>query len=373
MSSGLPRKQCLLVIFGAGNRWSVFWARTQVPGKVLEAMKYLLPLFLLSVLAFSARPDVLPVVDEATPVYEVLRALGAPERADVMVRPIPDASAELGRRIVLEGQLAGGNRQSAHFKCTSCHNVVREDPVLKDANPTARLAYAEANDLPFLPGTTLWGAVNRESYYNGDYEKKYGDLVKNARRDLRGAIQLCATECAQGEALNETEMESVVAYLHTIGLTLADLPASAPTIERINRAISSKDASRQGIIADLKAGYLLASPATFVLPPQDRKTGYPVATTPNPANGHALYQRACLHCHEKQRYSFFELAETTESYDFLTKHFPRYTRHSVYQVGRYGTSPIPGKRAYMPHYTAERMTDLQMEELRAYLAAGSAR
>ncbi len=335
-------------------------------------MKYLLLIFpLTALLALTSQPAVLPVVDADTPVYEVLRALGAAERADVMVRPVAGASAELGRALVLEGRLGGGGQQSAHFKCTSCHNVVREDPVLTAADPTARLAYAVENDLPFLPGTTLWGAVNRESYYNGDYEKKYGDLVKNARRDLRGAIQLCATECAQGKALSEVEMESVVAYLHTIGLKLSDLDDGAPSLALINRAIDRKDESRPGVIAALQSSYLLASPATFVLPPQDRKTGYPVAGTPAPENGQALYDRACLHCHEQQRYSFFDLAESEDSYSFMTKHFPRYTRYSTYQVVRYGTSPIPGKKAYMPHYTKERMSDLQVEELRAYLAQGA--
>ena len=335
-------------------------------------MRYLLPLILLALLALSGRPAVLPVVDEDTTVYETLRALGAPERADLMVVPVAGASAELGAKLVLEGLNRGGGQQSAHFKCTSCHNVVREDPVLTEMDPTARLAYAQERNLPFLPGTTLWGAVNRETYYNGDYEKKYGDLVQAARRDLRGAIQLCATECAQGEPLDEIEMESVLAYLHTIGLRLSDLPATAPTPERINKAIGNKEAI-PGLIADLRRSYNLGSPAHFVLPPEDRKEGYPVVGDLNPENGAAIYQRACLHCHERQRYSFFELDETVDNYNFLTKHFPRYTRYSTYQVSRYGTSPIPGKRAYMPHYTSDRMSDQQLEELRLYLAESSVR
>ncbi|MBC6995783.1 cytochrome c [Neolewinella lacunae] len=332
-------------------------------------MKYLLaPLFLLFI-AWSARPTTLPVVDADTPLYEVLRALGTPERADVMVRPVAGASAELGRRLVLEGINVNGGQQSAHFKCTSCHNVVREDPILHLPDPAARLAYASANNLPFLPGTTLWGAVNRKSYYNGDYEKKYGDLVKNARRDLRGAIQLCATECAQGQALDEVAMESVVAYLHTIGLRVKDLPETAPSLEQINGAISRKSAENESLVRELEASILTASPATFVLPPTDRNVGYPVAEAPDLAHGEALFQRSCLHCHGQRRYSFFELAESDFHYNYLTKHFPRYTRYSTYQVVRYGTSPIPGKLAYMPHYTAERMSDQQVEDLRAYLAS----
>ncbi|MEM6769458.1 MAG: cytochrome c [Bacteroidota bacterium] len=334
-------------------------------------MKYLLPIVLLLVLAFAGRPDTLPVVDEDTLVYDVMRSLGAPERADVMVRPVAGASAEAGEQLVLEGIRPRGGRQSPHFKCTSCHNVVREDPVLTEMNPVARLTYAEENDLPFLPGTTLWGAVNRESYYNGDYEKKYGDLVKNARRDLRGAIQLCATECAQGDELNAVEMESVVAYLHTIGLRLKDLSLPERMVDDINRGIDRGTGNEQ-LMASLKEHYLLASPATFLLPPKDRKTGYAVAAK-DATNGGILYERACLHCHENQRYSFFELGENQFHYDFMTKHFSRYTRYSTYQVSRYGTSPIPGKRAYMPHYTKERMTNGQIEDIRAYLEQGSSR
>jgi mono/diheme cytochrome c family protein len=334
-------------------------------------MKYLLPIFLLTVFAFAGEPNTLPVVDEDTLVHEVLRSLGAPERADVKVRPVAGASAAVGERLVLEGLRPSGGKQSPHFKCTSCHNVVREDPVLVATDPVARLTYAEEQDLPFLPGTTLWGAVNRESYYNGDYEKKYGDLVKNARRDLRGAIQLCATECAQGAPLEPVEMESVVAYLHTIGLRLKDLPLSERMLGDINRGIE-RGTDNSNLMASLKEQYLLASPATFVLPPKDRNAGYPVAER-DPENGGVLFERACLHCHEDQRYSFFELADNQFHYDFMTKHFPRYTRYSTYQVSRYGTSPIPGKRAYMPHYTKERMTDGQIEDIRAYLAQGASR
>lgn len=330
-------------------------------------MRHLLPLLVLSlIILLGARPAAtLAVVDESTTVYEALRALGAPERADVMVRNVPGASAELGRRIVLENQLSDGDDQSNHFKCTACHNVTREDPVLNAPDPETRLAYAIEHDLPFLPGTTLWGAVNRESYYNGDYDKKYGDLVKNARHNLRGAIQLCAVECAQGEALTPKEMESVVAYLHEIGLKMKDLPEDAPSPDVVNRAIAA-GGDNAGMIDDLKASYLLASPATFLLPPEDRKAGYPVGPV-DLENGKELYDRACLHCHEEQRYSFFELAKDEFHYAFMAKHYPKYTRYSTYQVTRYGTSPIPGKRAYMPHYSAERMSNQQIEDLRAYL------
>jgi len=338
-------------------------------------MKYLLlPFVLIAIMALTGEPYAPPTLYPETTLHEALRILGAPERADVTPRPVDGASAELGAALVLEGKRIGGGRQSDHFKCTSCHNVVREDADIVNIDPEARLAFAEEYDLPFLPGTTLWGAVNRKSYYNGDYVKKYGDLVKNARRDLRGAIQLCATECAQGKPLDEVEMESVVAYLHTIGLRLADLSDRMPSLKRLNGALRERSDALPGLIKEVRGSFLDASPATFVEPPADRKAGYDVdKATLSRANGEILYRRACLHCHEKQRYSFFELDETTDSYNFMSKHFPKYTRYSTYQVSRYGTSPIPGKRAYMPHYTAERMSNTQVEELRLYLEEGTVR
>lgn len=308
--------------------------------------------------------------DEASPVKQVLRALGEPQRGDNTVRPVQGASAELGQRIVLEGIGADEQRQSKHFVCSSCHNVVREDPDLLDFDPEARLSYAVENDLPFLAGTTLFGAIDRTSYYNGDYEKKYGDLVRSARKDLRSAIQLCATECAQGRPLDKVEMESIVAYLATIGFKISDLDLSETELRTIQEAVAGRR-DKKAAIALLKSKYPAYSPATFVTPPEDRKKGYPVKG--DAAVGAQVYNRSCLHCHEKQRYSFYLLGHNQDSYEHLLKHFSRYTRYSTYQVARYGTSPIPGKRAYMPHYTEERMSDRQLESLRDFLNVKRAR
>lgn len=297
-------------------------------------------------------------------VQQLLRSLDEPQRGDIQTRPVKGASAELGEQIVMKGILQDGKRQSKHFVCTSCHNTVQENPDLLNTNPEARLQYAIDKDLPFLPGTTLFGAIDRESYYNDDYEKKYGDLVKPARKDLRAAIQLCATECAQGEALGAVEMESVIAYLGEIGLRLKDLGLNEAQKMQLNNALAGKS-SKEAARKMLKSRYSKYSPATFVLPPEDRKKGY--AEAGDEAIGAEIFNRSCMHCHGEKRYSFYDISETNDSYAHLLKHFPRYTRYSTYQVVRYGTSPIPGKRAYMPHYTNERMSNGQIESLRKYL------
>ncbi|NJK82888.1 MAG: hypothetical protein HC912_02805 [Saprospiraceae bacterium] len=64
-----------------------------------------------------------------------------------------------------------GAKQSAHFVCTSCHNVERDEPNLSQVDPVAKLAYVVEKRLPFVQGSALYGAVNRTHFYNGDYEK----------------------------------------------------------------------------------------------------------------------------------------------------------------------------------------------------------
>ena len=307
--------------------------------------------------------------EESSSLSEVLEKLG-----DNPVNHKPDltvagVSAERGADLVLRGitkKPKGGKtrKQSKHFVCTSCHNVQKEDPDLSISDPEARLEYALDNNLPFLQGTTLYGAVNRTRFYNGDYEKKYGDLVKNTRNNLREAIQLCAVECSQGRRLKSWEMESVLAYLWTLELKLQDLGLDSKEYEQVNQALSGSG-NKPAAVEMLKSHYLEGSPATFLEPPADRTKGY--EPTGDPDRGKHLYELSCLHCHEEGRYSFFKLDDSRYSFQHLNKHLPRYSRYSIYQVGRYGTSPTSGKGSYMPNYTEQKMSNQQMEDLRAYI------
>ena len=304
-----------------------------------------------------------------TKLSTVLKQLGDKSITHYPDLSIANVSPLTGENLVLNGfsQTKKGNqsaKQSKHFVCTSCHNIEREDPDLSVSDPQARLEYTAQHGLPFLQGTTLYGAVNRTSFYNGDYDKKYGDLVKPARNDIREAIQLCAVECAQGRKLKDWELESVLAYLWTLELRLGDLNLTEAQMADIDHAARKKE-NQSNTISLLKSRYLQGSPATFVTPPEDRKVGYQL--TGNPQNGALIYDNSCLHCHNESRYSFFALDHSKFSTKHLDKHFSRYTRYSVYQVGRYGTPPMNGKRAYMPQYTLERMSNQQMEDLRAYL------
>ena len=309
------------------------------------------------------------LLEKEAPVAEVLKQLGDQSIKHYPDMTVPGVSAEKGKDLVLTGFSSGKDgqkvkKQSKHFVCTSCHNVVREDPDLRVSDPQARLLYADKNGLPFLQGTTLYGAVNRTSFYNGDYEKKYGDLVVPARNDIREAIQLCAVECSQGRALKDWELESVLAYLWTIDLKISDLNISTTDYDFINQAMAGAGDKAEAANR-LKSFYLDGSPATFVTPPNNRNTGY--VEKGDAKNGKLVYDLSCKHCHEDKRYSFFNLDDSAYSFKHLKRHMARYTRYSVYQVTRYGTSPMNGKKAYMPNYTLEKLNNQQLEDLRAYI------
>ncbi len=302
-------------------------------------------------------------VSVETPVWEVLERLGEPSPNHSITFLPPKASVEVGRNIVHFGstKIKAVKQQSAHFVCTSCHNTEKEFADLRDTDPQKRLEYAAEHNLPFLPGSPLYGVVNRSSFYNGDYEKKYGKLVIPARNDLREAIQLCAVECSQGRALKDWEMESVLAYLWTLELKMEDL--AIPVADYHKYTIKSVDAA--DLITEIKSYYNQDSPAHFVAPPDDREAGYGMQG--DPANGEPIYKLSCLHCHEDQRYSFFDLNDGKLSRRLLAKHFPSYSYYSSYQFIRYGAPSHPGKRAYMPQFTSEKMSNQQVEDLRAYL------
>lgn len=309
-------------------------------------------------------------VNEETPIWTVLTTLGEPLPNHVVKTEVEGVSIQRGADIVLRGVTVGPNgrkikKQSKHFVCTSCHNTAREVHNLNlSDDPDARLDYAAKNNLPFLQGSTLHGIVNRTSFYNGDYEKKYGDLVKPTRNNLREAIHLCAVECSQGRALKDWEMESVLAYLWSLELKMKDLNLGEEGWKKFNAAYATK-ANPSGLAKWLKNLYPQAAGATFVDPPADRKTG--MTYEGNADNGKLIYDLSCKHCHENERYSFFNIDDAPHTFKYLKKNFPKHNRFSVYGLARYGTKPLLGKRAYMPNYTLEKMSHEQLEDLRIYI------
>ncbi|MEM9990193.1 MAG: c-type cytochrome [Bacteroidota bacterium] len=332
--------------------------------------KHLLIVTPILMVALSLLPEKLFFVVKAdTSIHEVLEKLGDNSLKHTVNWNIEGVSVAKGEQLVHTGFTLNTKgksvkKQSAHFVCTSCHNVVRDEPNLALIDVDAKLDYAAANNIPFLQGTALYGAVNRTSFYNGDYFLKYGDLVRPARHNIREAIQLCATECAQGRPLEDWELESILAYLWTIDLKVHDLQLTEVERQIIEETFDT-NRNKENAIKLLKSKYLSGAPATFQKPPKDREEGY--TATGNAENGKHVYELSCKHCHAEERYSFFNLDDSQHTFDFLAKHIAGYTQYSIYQVSRYGTSPVPGKRAYMPHYTKEKMSNQQLEDLRAYI------
>lgn len=331
------------------------------------------PIIVLGIVVISAgsadQPTATLTLSKETPVWEVLEYFGEAAPNHKQSELEMGASAEIGKDLIFKGFSKNGKKakkQSKHFVCTSCHNFKKEDPDLSKADPEARLEYVAKNGMPFLQGTALYGAVNRTSFYNDDYEKKYGNLVYAARNNLREAIQLCAVECAQGRRLKKWEIESVLAFLWTLELKMGDLNLNEADYENLRQAIANKGKNiDQESIDFVKQFYLQASPAHFVKPPEDRSVGY--TEEGRPEKGKLIYDLSCMHCHEKKRYSYFNLDDSKMSFKYLEGHLSKYSYASLYQVTRYGTQPLYGKRAYMPYYPLEKMSNQQLEDLRSYI------
>jgi len=130
-----------------------------------------------------------------TPVQELLFTLTG-SRSQHYIENLTEDQILAGETLVRNGRLKGSKgastpRISHYFQCPDCHNAVREDAVLTDiSNPAAKLGYTVGNDIPLLQGSTFAGTVNRESWYNDDYARKYrfSPLVQLAPKSLTKAI-----------------------------------------------------------------------------------------------------------------------------------------------------------------------------------------
>lgn len=316
--------------------------------------------------------------DELWGVYEKLGKI----RFNAVKTSISGVSAEKGRDLIYKGYSTKRDgtgktaQQSPYFKCTACHNNEKEFDDLSNVSSQKRLEYAEKHDLPFLQGSSFYGLINRKTFYNDDYQKKYGHvpIIKASNTDIRKAIQLCATQCAQGRALNDWEIESILAYYSTIGLKIKDLNLNPDEKKEIESAINENKNLHQAV-HKLEEKYLATSPAHFA----DHKEYTPITEaekkdTESFKNGALIYERSCLHCHEGKRYSFFALDKSKFSFMNLLNRTKANKGGSIYKITRHGTYPLAGKKAYMPLYPIEKMSKNQLTDLKIYIenmAAGN--
>lgn len=277
---------------------------------------------------------------------------------------IDEIQRKIGEDLFLKGQAEINGKKTAriskHYVCSSCHNNVKEDANLSISSANDRLAYAAKNGLAVLQGTTMYGVVNKKTWYNGDYEKKYGSLVTSARDTLQNAIQLCAEVCSQGRKLSPAELEAFMHYFWSLQLKLEDLNLE----EADKELLESTD--KEAIANLIKGKFLDHAPATFVsaITYNDRKLGEGA----NSENGKVIYEQGCMHCHSaKAGNTNLKLGNDILSYKYLAKATKNHSAQSIYRIVREGTYPIEGYKPYMPHYTQERLSNQQVEDLVAFI------
>ena len=312
-------------------------------------------------------------LNDTLSVWEIFERLGKIKlhKVDSSVQGF---SIERGRELVTLGyttdpQGRKTSRQSKYFVCTACHSTQRETQKLTSLDPQDRLDYAIANDLPFLPASTFYGIVNRISFYNGDYQKKYAEVpdIKMAHRDIRKAIHVCATQCAQGRPLEDWEMESILAYFWTLQIRIGDLDITDTERKKIEYALNESRSTARAV-ALIESHYPDQYPARFAESMPYRTLQYDFSMKEKRmANGQAIYNRSCKHCHAEKRYSFYALDDSRATFRQLDKRLQTGHPHSIYKIVRTGTYPKKGQKSYMPQYTLEKMSDVQLEDLRIFI------
>lgn len=300
--------------------------------------------------------------------YKVLQTLGEPVAKHQIDSNTPQL-IKTGEELITKGYSTNpaGKRSkkiSPYYVCISCHNTSRENTDLKNPNAQNQLIYNAENKTPYLQGTTFWGIVNRASWYNDDYQTKYGDLAKKANFDLEESIQLCAQECSQGRVLETWELKAILAYFWSLEIKLNDLDLSDQLLTKISTA--KQDSSKKALITELKALYSQRASAHFItakdelqiinqLPPGD------------PANGKLFFETSCKHCHSSSGVSFMNFKATKRTKNKFTKNLGSGSLFDLYRITREGTRPIAIHKTYMPLYTKERMSSQQLKDLISYL------
>lgn len=329
----------LIIILG-----SFLWAfQKQTNGK-LESYQPSKLLFEGDLLAASVE-DVLIELDDDLPLH--------------YLSEVDKDSARMGEEMVRFGRLLdkSNKRISKYFLCTDCHNQVLETDDPSNESPQRVLQFSRKNKIPFLPGSTFYGMYNKRHWYNGDYDKKYGELVEPTRDSLDNAIQLCATQCSQGREMDPWEIRCVIHYFKSLELKIADLKFESHELPAFQNAIET---DKEKAISMLKGKYNEINDAHFGTSEIPKIEGY----NPSFENGHYIYEGGCLHCHAVGRnITNFDLGMDKLSFKFLTAKKEKYTSFSISHITRYGTHAISGRKQYMPQYSYENMSDEQMLDL----------
>lgn len=279
------------------------------------------------------------------------------------------------------------------FNCAKCHNYDREDPDLSVQDPEARALWIEktGEKVYLLQGATMWGVVNRETFYT-QYFSIYHDLCVPKGNEppwlpcgpifgicspgcrtmdtdsLADSTQVCSKYCSVGRYLKAWELYALLSFFWDQEIKLGDLDLSPEQIARIKEVLTSPPSNPQevkklrGLLASKyksKAGNTYrgipkivkdASKGTQVIkyPDGDKFTG-------NPAMGKKLWPMSCGRCHEtkEQPLAPEKAKHFTADLEKFHKMLAKGTRHSF--------------KRYMPNFTLERLSRQQSADILEYL------
>lgn len=290
------------------------------------------------------------------------------------------AYSEWGRELFLTGQVrqppTGMQSEplSYFYKCIDCHNNQREDLVLHQQDPEVRARMAEsakpaphARPLFLATGTTLWGAVNRESFYNDSYAVYHFLEVPGGREmdptSLEDATQVCCKYCSVGRFAETWEINALLAYFWDLEVRLADLRLPKMVENAVLDVLARPERSTKehvGSMRDFLRGlYLRRAGDTYTAVPteiEDSQTG-PYADglifEGDPHRGRKLYSLACHHCHGENKIN--EIAGGD-----LVRELKRF--HGILSKGT-----AHDDEPYMPMFTSQRLSRQQIADIQAYL------
>lgn len=311
-------------------------------------------------------------ITDATKVWKVMSSLGK-----VNVNALyknTEHDVQKGQELVNTGQTTDFKGKptpstSPKLTCIACHSTQPEHPAYGTLDPQKRLEHADSMSLPFLPGPPLYGVVNRISFFMDDYQHKFqqknGFAIRDGHRNIRLAIQACNTVYAKGRNLANWELESILAYLWTLELKMGDLGVPDSLVTIINESIKTNRGNSKAVNL-MRYYYPEVYPATLVppIPVEERQEVSPILN--DYKNGRAVWRRSCLHCHANRRFSSLKLDSSPTTFKWLKKHMDTGSRHDFYDAVRYSPNS-KANRTRPPHYTAERMSDKQLQDLRFFI------
>lgn len=264
---------------------------------------------------------------------------------------------------------------SEFYRCQDCHNYQREDAILTLQDPEARFqkirkqppsSNSNMRPLYLAPGTTVWGIVNRESFYNDSFEAYHGLTVVGDREmdptSLEDATQVCCSYCSVGRFAEPWEIAALLTWFWDLELRLEDLDLPPAVATAVRSVLERPDASDPAKVAQtrdfLRRLYLRRAGDTATAPPavKENKIGPyfdKLQFQGDPAVGKDLYRHACNHCHGEGKPNESAGAD-------LIHDLQRF--HAVLAKGT-----TQEDEPYMPMFTAQRLSRQQIADIQAYL------